>query len=95
MIVRVMGEGQYEVADDVLERLNELDRRAVDALNDRDEAGLDSVLDEMGALVRAEGSRLPDETLVASEVVIPPSDLTLEETRKLLADEGFIPDPPA
>jgi hypothetical protein len=27
-------------------------------------------------------------------VVIPPSDLTLEETRRLLSDDGFVPDLP-
>ncbi len=30
----------------------------------------------------------------ASELIIPPSDFTLEETRKLFTDEGLIPDLP-
>ena len=94
MIVRVMGDGQYEVGDDVLQRLHALDTRAIGALDRDDEAELDSCLDEMGSLVRAEGRRLPDEALVASDVVLPPSDFTLEETRKVLSEQGFIPDPP-
>ena len=36
----------------------------------------------------------PDEDLSASDLIIPPSDLTLEETRKLFSDEGLIPDLP-
>ena len=94
MIVRVMGDGQYEVAEDVLQRLNELDVRAMQALDREDEAELDGFLEQMGELVRGEGSRLPDEDLRASDVVVPSSDFTLEETRKLLTNEGFISDPP-
>ncbi|MBA2474551.1 MAG: hypothetical protein H0V40_01145 [Actinobacteria bacterium] len=95
MIVRVIGEGQYEVDDGLMERLNVLDRQAMEALEREDEGALDRSLDEMGQLVREEGRRIGDEELLASDVVIPPSDLTLEETRKLASGAGFIPDPPA
>ena len=95
MIVRLMGEGQYRVDDGLREQLNELDDRAQTALDANDEPALDDVLDEMGQLVRDRGERLPDEDLSTSDLIIPPSDLTLEETRKLFTDEGLIPDLPA
>ncbi len=95
MIVRLMGEGQYRVGDALRERLNELDDGAGAALDAGDEIELDRILDEMFELVRSRGERLPDEDLSASDIVIPPSDLTLEETRSLLSTEGFIPDIPA
>jgi hypothetical protein len=93
MIIRVIGDGQYEVSDDLTAELDDLDQRAVAALERSDEAELDRCLEEMAQLVRTRGSRLPDDTLTASEVVIPPSDLTLEETRRLFSDGGLIPDP--
>jgi hypothetical protein len=93
MIIRVIGVGQYEVDDSVLARLNELDRQALQALDREDEAELDAFLDQMAVLVRDEGTRLADDVITASDVVIPPSDLTLEETRKLISAEGFLPDP--
>ena len=46
-------------------------------------------------LVRSEGELLPDEDLSPSDFVIPPSDLTLEETKRLFSAEGLIPDVPA
>ena len=95
MIVRLMGEGQYRVSDELRERLEALDDEAMAALNDEDEGELDAKLDEMSELVRKEGERLPDEDLSASDAVIPPSDLTLEETRQLFSEEGLIPDLPA
>ena len=95
MIVRLMGDGQYRVGEHLLERLNELDDEATAAVEAGDEAKLDQALDQLFELVRAEGERLPDEDLSASDVIVPPSDLTLEETRRLMTHEGFIPDLPA
>lgn len=92
MIVRLMGEGQFRVADDLLGRLNELDDRAQSSLESEDEAALDGTLEEMWTLVRDAGEKLPDDELATSDVAIPPSDLTLEETRRLFSPEGLIPD---
>ena len=92
MIVRLMGEGQYRVDESLVPRLNELDERAAEALERDDEEELDRRLDEMAELVRGAGARLADDELSASEVVIPPSDLTLEETRKYFLEEGLVPD---
>lgn len=95
MIVRLMGEGQYRVSDDLRDRLSELDDLAGAAAEADDEPELDGHLDRMWELVRAEGEKLPDDELSPSDAVIPPSDLTLAETRRLMSAEGFIPDLPA
>jgi len=95
VIVRLMGEGQYRVGDDLRDRLNELDDRAGAALEANDETELDRTLDEMFELVRREGEKLPDDDLSTSDALVPPSDLTLEESRQLMSQEGFIPDLPA
>jgi hypothetical protein len=96
VIVRLMGGGgQYRVDDSLLDRLNQLDDQAVAALERGDEKELDARLDEMADLVQAEGQPLPENDLTASDLVIPPSDLTLEETRRLLSEDGLIPDLPA
>jgi hypothetical protein len=94
MIVRLMGEGQYRVDDSLQERLNELDDQAMAALEASNEVELDEKLEQMFALIRAEGQPLPDDDLSASDVIIPPADLTLEETRELVSHEGLIPDLP-
>jgi PspAA-like protein len=94
MIVRLLTEGQYEVSEELQGRLNELDDRAMEAVERDDEPELDAALEEMWRLVQTEGERLPDEDLRPSEIVIPPADLTLEETRVLFSDHGLIPDLP-
>jgi hypothetical protein len=94
VIARLMGEGQYRIDDDVRAQLNEHDERAQAAIDGNDEPTLDDILDQMWQLVRERGERLPDDELASSDLIIPPSDLTLEETRRLFSDEGLIPDLP-
>lgn len=95
MIIRLMGEGQYTVDDGLREQLNELDDLAQAAIDQEDEPALDGKLDEMWKLVQERGERLADDDLSASDLVIPPSDLTLEETKKLFSEDGLVPDLPS
>jgi hypothetical protein len=93
VIVRLMGEGQFRLPDGAIAQLNELDDEAQAAVEAEDESKLDRLLDQMWELVRSEGVRLSDDDLTASDAVVPPSDMTLEETKRLLSPEGLIPDP--
>ena len=95
MIVRLMNEGQYRIDESLRERLNEIDERAVEALDAENEEELDMLLQRMWDLVQTDGERVPDAELAPSDLVIPPPDLTLEETRKLFSDDGLIPDLPS
>ena len=91
MIVRILGEGQLDLPDDRLDRLNALDDDLVRAIDEGDESSfaraLGSLLDE----VRSSGAPVPDDYLGPSELVLPAPDATLGEVRDLLTDEGLIP----
>ena len=95
MIVRLMGEGQFRVEDALASQLDGLDEQALAALERGDEAELDRCLDAMWRMVKAQGSPLPHEEIASSDVIIPPSDLTLQETRLLFSEHGLVPDLPA
>jgi hypothetical protein len=95
VIVRVMGEGQFDVDEEVAKGLHELDERAGQALEAGDQEQLSEVLRRMAEAVRTNGARLPDDDLSPSEAIIPPDDLTLDEARELFEGEGLIPDLPA
>jgi len=94
VIVRLMGEGQYRVDDSVAEELHELDNQATAAADTGDRESLDQALEQMFQLVKSKGTPLGDDEILPSDALVPPSDLTLEETKELLTDEGFIPDLP-
>jgi CBS domain-containing protein len=94
VIVRLMGEGQWEVGDDLRARLDELDGDTERAVAAGDEEALHATLDAMHELVRGEGKQLDHDHLGTSDVVVPPADLSLDEARELLHGEGLIPDLP-
>ena len=95
MIARIMGgEGQFEISDELLARLNELDDQAMAKLDANDEGGLQALLAQMAQLVESDGTRMPDDYLGASDLVIPPADLSIDEARELFTEEGLIPDLP-
>jgi hypothetical protein len=94
VIVRLMGEGQFDVDDEVAKGLNDLDEQAAQAVEAGDEEQLRQLLGRMAEAVRMNGARVPDEQLDASEAIIPPDDLSLDEARRLFEDEGLIPDLP-
>lgn len=89
-----MGEGQYRAPDGLTGELNKLDDEAAGAVEAGDEAKLRELLERMSRTVRDGGERLEDADLSASDLIIPPSDLSLEEARELFSGEGLIPDLP-
>jgi hypothetical protein len=92
MIVRIMGEGQVEIADDQLSGLNALDAEVERAVASGDHDAFALALGELLEAVRRSGRPLRDDELCDSDLVLPPSDASLEEVRALLGDEGLVPD---
>jgi hypothetical protein len=92
VIVRIAGEGQFELPDEDHERLNELDNRAVSAVEQGDETGFRELWDQMLELVAADGTELADDELVESHVILPPRDISFAEAQAEFSGEGLIPD---
>jgi hypothetical protein len=91
MIVRIGGEGQFEVPDEHLGELNRLDDDLAKAVDAGDEAQFKTALEALLASVRTVGRELPADYIGPSELVLPSPDSTIEEVREVLGDEGLIP----
>ena len=92
MIVRISGEGQYELPDTDAQRLNDLDNQAVAAVEAGDEAKFSELWGQMLDLVCNDGKELADDELVESDVILPPRDSTFEDAKAEFSGEGLIPD---
>jgi hypothetical protein len=92
VIVRISGEGQFRLPDGDADRLNELDNRAVSAVEQGDEVGFRELWSQMLELVCSDGNALDDDELVGSDVILPPRDVTFEEAKGEFTGEGLIPD---
>ncbi len=91
MIVRILGEGQYDVADAALDRLNELDGAVERAVEAGDEAAFPTALAALLDGVRTVGVPHELDSLDQSDLILPPADADLGQVRDLLGDEGLIP----
>jgi hypothetical protein len=94
VIVRLMGEGQWRVDDSLKAQLDELDVETERATEAGDEQALHTALRALHEAVRNAGEPLDHAHLSASDAVIPPDDLSLDEARALLAGEDILPDLP-
>jgi len=93
MIVRILGEGQWEVPDTELERLNALDDQVEQAVVGSDEDQLALALSELLSEVREVGTPVPDEQLADSDLILPDAGSSLADVEALLAEssDGLIP----
>ena len=87
MIIRIMGDNQYRVADTnhaAIKRIEQLDDELVQAVEAGDDARFEQLLAEVIERVHQEGQVVPAGELVASELMVPAADMTLAEVRALL-----------
>ncbi|MGH3366817.1 MAG: PspA-associated protein PspAA [Nocardioidaceae bacterium] len=91
MIVRILGEGQWRLADGKLDGLNELDDQVERAIEAGDEPMFRSALGALLLAVRQSGTEVPVEELVDSDLILPPADASLAEVQEMLSDDGLIP----
>jgi hypothetical protein len=91
MIVRIMGEGQFDVPEEHLEELNRLDDDLAGAIEGGDQGAFQTALQALLTSVRVHGKELPEDYLGPSELVLPGPDATIEEVRDVLGEEGLIP----
>ncbi|MEU2237204.1 PspA-associated protein PspAA [Streptomyces vietnamensis] len=91
MIIRILGEGQYEIAERHLDRLNELDSSVQSAADADDETAFAAALSALLDSVRSLGEPVPDRRITPSDLVLPDEHTSLARVRKLLSDEGLIP----
>ena len=91
MIVRILGEGQYDVADEAIDRLNQLDSAVEAGIEARDEEQFRSALAALLDGVRTMGAPHDADSLDASDLILPHADASLDEVADLLSGDGLIP----
>ena len=91
MIVRISGEGQFDMPDGHVDELNRLDDDLTKAVDTGDDAQFTAALEALLASVRTAGEELPADWIGPSDLVLPSPESTIHEVREVLGDEGLIP----
>ena len=92
MIVRILTEGQYNFPGAYMDQLNEIDNQLVEVVEEENRPEFERLLKSMLDLVRDNGSPVPVDEIVESDLVLPEPDITLEEAEAVFTGEGLIPD---
>ena len=92
-IIRVLGHGQFSVDSETLRKLNAIDNSIVrrfegDNLTDEE---FKMKIEQLGEIVTRKGKLLDPKVIVSSDIILPGSDLTIEEAGKIFHGEGIIP----
>jgi len=95
VIVRISGLGQYELDDQSMRQLDEIDAALTEVINAGQEQEFHQQLHKAISLVCNSGKPVAPDTVVPSDVILPPDDVTLEEARKFFTDEGLMAPLPA
>ena len=83
MIVRILGEGQFDLEGDALHALKMADAHLLEVVAAADEAAFQRAFEAILELVRGRGKQVPAARLVESDLVLPASDTSLQEARGL------------
>jgi hypothetical protein len=90
VIARILTEGQYNIPGSYIDELNEIDNHLVVAVAEENQEEFHHLLKKMLDLVREEGTPIPVDELVESDLMLPEPDLTLQEAEELFVGEGLL-----
>jgi PspA-Associated protein len=91
VIVRIATEGQYEIGDGDVSELDTLDNEAVAACEGGDEQHFHNSFARLLTFVREKGKPVSEDRLDASDLILPPPDVSFEEAKAEFTGEGLIP----
>lgn len=88
MIVRVLGDTQYDLPDTDASTLEEFEHRLDRAIETGDEAAYGEALSALIGSVRSAGKRLDPTTIISSDLTVPPEGSTIADLNELLSEES-------
>jgi hypothetical protein len=93
-IVRIMGQGQFTVDNTTLKRLNEIDDSIVQLVSTErsDDNEFRRRLTELTSVVESKGHPLDPKEIIQSDIILPSTDLSIDEAKRLFKGEGVIPE---
>jgi hypothetical protein len=93
-IVRIMGQGQFTVDNSTLKRLNEIDDSIVQLVSKErsDDIEFRKHLTELTHIVETKGKPLDPKEIIQSDIILPSTDLSIDEAKRLFKGEGVIPE---
>src|SRR5215208_2273660 len=90
-IVRIMGQGQFMIDNKILKKIDNSIVQLVS--NDRtDNTEFKKRLTELTDIVEKNSKQLDPKEIVQSDIILPSTDLSIDEAKRLFQGEGVVPE---
>ena len=90
MIIRILGDGQFRLDDNLVDRIDKIDNKIVNHVSMGNKVEYARDLANLISTIRELAEPIDPVEILPSDIIIPPSDLSFEEARKVFCDEGLI-----
>jgi hypothetical protein len=90
-----MGQGQFKINEDIVKRINEIDDTIVQILQNEsksDDQNYRTKITEIVETITSKGRKLEDKELVESDIIVPDTDISIDEAKKVFQGQGVIPE---
>lgn len=86
LVVRITGQGQYAVPGSIRAALDGLEDAMSNAIESSDADGFAGCVSELEKLIKNNGTKLADQDSRKSDLIVPSTEMSLEEARRLLRE---------
>ena len=90
MIIRILGEGQFRLDDNHLDRVNKIDNQIVNHVSQGNKKEYAKDLANLISAVKELAEPLDPVEILPSDIIIPQSDMSFEEARQVFCGEGLV-----
>lgn len=92
MILRIMGEGQYQAPESLCNELNKIDNRIVVLVSEGKAEEFRKELAKLISKIKEKGEAIDAKEILKSDIIVPPEDLSFEEAKAVFKGSGIFAD---
>jgi hypothetical protein len=92
MIIRIMGEGQYQASEALCNELNKIDNYIVTLVEEGKTQEYKLELAKLISEIKEKAEPIDAKEIVKSDIIVPPGDLSFEEAKAIFKGTGIIED---
>lgn len=85
MVIRIAGEGLFRVPTSIKPALDALDSAMDTAIQHNEAKSFATCTAQLASLIATSGTKLDENEIVKSDLVVPSQDMTIDEAKQLLA----------
>lgn len=92
MIIRILGEGQFQASEALCNELNKIDNHIVTLVEEGKAEEYRKELARLISEIKGKAEPIDSKEIVESDIIVPPGDLSFEEAKAVFKGSGIFED---